>query len=204
MNIQTATFIGSYVEEKSCPTNALAEFAFIGRSNVGKSSLINMLCNRKDLVKISRSPGKTQTLNFFLINNQFYFVDLPGYGYAKVSREMRKKWELMIKEYLTSREPLQFIFILIDARHEPQKIDLEFVNQLIDWKLPFGLVFTKSDKSGKSKTWENVHQFHDILRSRKETIPETFITSAETREGKEELLGFIEHLIDNKLGKYIK
>ncbi|MBA2422660.1 MAG: YihA family ribosome biogenesis GTP-binding protein [Chitinophagales bacterium] len=198
MIVRTATFIGSYVEEKKCPANAFAEFAFIGRSNVGKSSLINMLCNRKDLVKISRSPGKTQTLNFFLINNQFFFVDLPGYGYAKVSREMRKKWELMIEEYLTSRKTLQLIFALIDARHEPQKIDLEFVNQLTGWELPFALVFTKCDKAGKSQTWEHVHQFHDMLRSRKEAIPETFITSADTRAGKEEMLGFIEHLIENK------
>jgi GTP-binding protein len=198
MIIRSASFVGSFVKEEDCPKGDLSEFAFIGRSNVGKSSLINMLCHRKDLVKISRSPGKTQTLNFFLINEQFYIVDLPGYGYARVSKEMRKKWEIMIREYLVSRKSLQCIFQLIDSRLEPQQIDLNFTNQLGEWQVPFALVFTKTDKLSKAQTWEHIHEYHDMLRKTWEVIPETFVTSATTAAGKEELLGFMEHILEHR------
>lgn len=198
MNIHSASFVGSFVEEKSCPKGGLPEFAFIGRSNVGKSSLINMLCNRKDLVKISGSPGKTQTLNFFLINQLFHVVDLPGYGYAKVPKQLRKKWEVMIREYLTTRTNLQCIFALVDSRLEPQKIDIEFMNKLGEWQIPFALVFTKADKLSRKQAWEHIHQFHDAMRAYWEAIPETFVTSAATTAGREEVLGFIEHILHHR------
>ena len=194
MIIRSATFTGSFVLEENCPSEGFPEFAFIGRSNVGKSSLINMLCSKKDLVKISKTPGKTQTLNFFLINQQWYFVDLPGYGYAKVSRALRKKWEVMIQEYLTGRKPLLCVFVLIDARLKPQSPDLEFVNRLGEWQIPFALVFTKSDKAGKLETMQHLRLFHEAMKERWEKLPETFITSAEKKTGREELLYFMEHV----------
>ena len=199
MLIQSATFIGSFVKEKDCPKTGLAEFAFIGRSNVGKSSLINMLVNRKDLVKISRAPGKTQTLNFFLINQQFYFVDLPGYGYAKVSRSMRHQWSDMISNYLRQRKTLYYVFILVDARLDPQQSDIDFVNQLGEWGIPFAIIFTKSDKVGKSLVSKHVSQFHAALKAQWSLLPETFITSVITRAGKDDLLKFIGNMAAKKL-----
>lgn len=194
MLIKSATFSGSFVSEKDCPVTGLPEVAFIGRSNVGKSSLINMLVNRKDLVKISGAPGKTQTLNFFLINRELFFVDLPGYGYARVSRSMRHQWSDMISKYLRQRKTLQCVFILLDARLEPQQSDLDFVNQLGEWQIPFALVFTKSDKVSKLKLRQHVDQFHKALIPFWETLPNTFISSVITRAGKKELLAFVEGL----------
>lgn len=191
MLIQSAVFIGSYITEKTCPATALPEFAFIGRSNVGKSSLINMLVNRKDLVKVSGAPGKTQTLNFFLINDRMYFVDLPGYGYAKVSRSLRHQWSDMIRAYLRQRKTLQCVFILIDSRLQPQRSDLDFVNQLAAWQIPFALVFTKSDKVSKSKVQMHLQQFQKSFDPPLQSWPVTFVSSAVTKAGKEELLKFI-------------
>lgn len=191
MLLQSATFVGSFVSEKDCPKTSLTEFAFIGRSNVGKSSLINMLVNRKDLVKVSRAPGKTQTLNFFLINQKFYFVDLPGYGYAKVSRSMRYQWSDMISRYLQQRKTLQCVFILVDARLNPQQSDVDFVNQLGQWRIPFAIIFTKSDKVGKSMVSQHVSKFHEAIKPFWSTLPPTFISSIVTKAGKEEVLSFI-------------
>lgn len=200
MLIQSATFVGSFVTEKDCPKTGLAEFAFIGRSNVGKSSLINMLVNRKDLVKVSRAPGKTQTLNFFLINQRLYFVDLPGYGYAKVSRSMRHQWSDMISNYLRQRKTLHYVFILVDARLDPQQSDIDFVNQLGEWRIPFAIIFTKSDKVGKSVVSKHVTQFHAALKPQWSTLPETFITSIVSKAGKDDLLKFISQMATQKAG----
>lgn len=195
MLIQSAAFIGSYVTEKTCPATALPEFAFIGRSNVGKSSLINMLVNRKDLVKVSGAPGKTQTLNFFLINDRMYFVDLPGYGYAKVSRSLRHQWSDMIRAYLRQRKTLQCVFILIDSRLQPQRSDLDFIDQLAAWQIPFALVFTKSDKVSKSKVQMHMQQLQKSFDPPLQSWPVTFVSSAVTKAGKEELLKFIDRAI---------
>lgn len=195
MIIRSATFVGSFVSEDSCPQANIPEFAFIGRSNVGKSSLINMLCNRKDLVKISRTPGKTQTLNFFKINDQFHFVDLPGYGYAKVSREKRIEWSQMSETYLRKRRQLLCAFLLIDARLTPQQIDLEFANRFGKWEVPFANVFTKCDKPGRMQLMEHVRAFNDEMKKSWDQLPEIFLTSAIKKTGKEELLYFMEHLL---------
>jgi len=160
MIIKSAEYKISCVKVEACPKENFPEFAFIGRSNVGKSSLINMLTDKKDLVKISNSPGKTRAINFFVINNQFHFVDLPGYGYAKVSKSQRKEFEEMIFNYLGKRMQLQVVFVLIDSRHEPQQLDLDFINQLGGRQVPFVLVFTKADKHGISVTKKNIELFH--------------------------------------------
>jgi GTP-binding protein len=195
MIIRTAIYKGSYVKEEDCPKENIPEFAFIGRSNVGKSSLINMLCGKKDLVKVSNSPGKTRTINFFLINDQFHFVDLPGYGYAKVSQLQRKDFEKMIFGYLGKRIPLQVVFVLIDSRHEPQTLDLDFVNQLGERQVPFMLAFTKADKQSVSLTQNHVDLFHREMMKTWEALPLTFITSAESKTGREEILKSVTQMI---------
>jgi GTP-binding protein len=195
--IRSAEYKVSCVKEEDCPKGNVPEFAFIGRSNVGKSSLINLLCDKKDLVKVSNSPGKTRTINFFFINDQFHFVDLPGYGYAKVSRVQRYTFEKMIFDYLGKRMQLQVIFVLIDSRHKPQQLDLDFVNQLGERQIPFVLVFTKSDKQGIKHTKSNVDAFHRRLLETWETLPQTFITSAENRTGREEILDFVEQMVSS-------
>ena len=196
MIIKSAIYQGSYVKEEDCPKENFPEFAFIGRSNVGKSSLINMLCGKKDLVKVSNSPGKTRTINFFLINDQFHFVDLPGYGYAKVSQLQRKGFEKMIFGYLGQRMPLQVVFVLIDSRHEPQRLDLDFINQLGKRHVPFMLLFTKADKQGISITQSHVALFHREMMKTWDALPPTFITSAETKVGKEEILKSVEQMVE--------
>ncbi|HYV91073.1 MAG TPA: ribosome biogenesis GTP-binding protein YihA/YsxC [Chitinophagales bacterium] len=195
MIIKSAEYKVSCVKEEACPKENFPEFAFIGRSNVGKSSLINMLTDKKDLVKISNSPGKTRTINFFLINNQFHFVDLPGYGYAKVSHDQRKQFEQMIFDYLGKRMQLQVVFVLIDSRHQPQQLDLDFINDLGKRQIPFVLVFTKADKHGIETTNKNIVLLHDKMMVTWEMIPQTFITSAIDRTGREEILDFIEEII---------
>lgn len=195
MIIRSAIYKGSYVKEEDCPKENIPEFAFIGRSNVGKSSLINMLCGKKDLVKVSNSPGKTRMINFFLINNQFHFVDLPGYGYAKVSQLQRKTFEKMIFGYLGKRMPLQVVFALIDSRHEPQLLDLDFINQLGERQIPFMLVFTKADKQRVSITQNHVALFHKEMMKTWEALPPTFITSAESKTGREEILKSIAQMV---------
>ena len=185
----------SVTDWRKCPSPTLPEYAFIGRSNVGKSSLINMLVNNKKLAKTSSKPGKTQTINHFLINKNWYLVDLPGYGYASISKAMREKWQKMISDYLLKRENLQVIFVLIDSRLEPQKIDLEFIDWLGENGVPFAIVFTKADKLGNGKVKDNVHRYLQKLSEQWETLPPHFITSSEDKRGREELLDYIDQIM---------
>jgi GTP-binding protein len=191
MRIKQAEYIISSPSVENCPKPDKPEYAFIGRSNVGKSSLINMLCNR-EIAKISSSPGKTKLINHFLINNEWYMVDLPGYGYAKISQSQRKQWEKMIEEYLHKRENLVNVFVLIDSRREPQKNDLEFVNKLGLRQVPFTLVFTKADKEKPKAVERNVNAFLDAMKKTWESLPKHYITSAAQKIGVEEILDFIE------------
>lgn len=191
MNIREAKFLMSNTRVEQCPAPTLPEYAFIGRSNVGKSSLINMLTGHKGLAKTSSLPGKTQLINHFLINNEWYLVDLPGYGYARVSKDARVKWGRMINYYLRQRENLTCVFVLIDARHEPQAVDLEFMEMLGSEGIPFVMIFTKADKLSGTRTQQNVA---DYLRKMQETwdeLPRHFVTSAEEKTGREEVLEFI-------------
>lgn len=194
MIIKTAEFIQSVTDWRKCPTANLPEYAFIGRSNVGKSSLINMLVNNKKLAKTSSKPGKTQTINHFLINKNWYLVDLPGYGYASISKAMREKWQKMISDYLLKRANLQIIFVLIDSRLEPQKIDLEFINNLGASGIPFALIFTKTDKISPSKVQSNVQKFYNKLAEEWEEMPYRMLSSSETGKGREDILNYIEQI----------
>ena len=195
MQIKTAEFIISNTEVSKCPTDGKAEFAFIGRSNVGKSSLINMLTAKKGLAKTSGTPGKTQLINHFLINEHWYLVDLPGYGYAKVSRSQRSSFERFIADYLTKRETLYNIFVLLDARLEPQKIDLEFMNWCGQKGLPFSMVFTKIDKLSSSALQKNLAKYKKEMLKVWAELPPVFTTSAESGFGKEPLLNYIEQIL---------
>ena len=194
MEIKDAIFITSNSDIKKCPPPNKPEYAFIGRSNVGKSSLINRLTNKKALAKISGKPGKTRLINHFLINKEWYLVDLPGYGYAEVPKKERLKWEQMIKRYILQRENLYCLFVLIDARHEAQKVDLEFMEWLGISQIPFSIVFTKIDKLKPAELETNLKIYEEKLFETWETLPIYFVTSAETGEGNEELLGYIEKL----------
>jgi len=208
MEIVEAAYLISSPSVDKCPKPDRPEYAFIGRSNVGKSSLINLLTNKKELAKISSSPGKTQLINHFTVESndkkQWYLVDLPGYGYAKRSQSQRKTWQKMIEEYIKKRENLYNLFILIDSRHEPQKIDLQFVNQLGAWKIPFAIVFTKADKSTQKEVAGNVHDFLKQLTETWEELPPHFVTSAIKRTGSKQMLNFIAELnilfYDNQTG----
>ncbi len=191
MIIKNAAYLVSSPSVEKCPKADKPEYAFIGRSNVGKSSLINMLCNNQKLAKTSASPGKTKLINHFLINKAWYLVDLPGYGFAKASQAERKSWAKMIEEYLRKRENLVNVFVLIDGRHTPQKIDLDFVNKLGEWKIPFTLAFTKTDKAKPDVLKMNIKSFLDAMSETWQFLPRHFITSAEKKSGKEELLQFI-------------
>lgn len=195
MKITSANFLTSAPDLESCPPPTVEEFAFIGRSNVGKSSLLNMLTRKKGLAKVSGSPGHTRLINFFDINDQWRMVDLPGYGYAKTSKVDREKFQRMIIEYLTEREGLSCVFVLIDSRHAPQQIDLEFVQWLMEAGVPFVLVFTKSDKSKVSKVAKNMELFGEAMSEWCDGLPRMFATSAEKGDGRQELLGFIEKAI---------
>lgn len=194
MNIRTAEFVISNTKQDRLPAANMPEYAFIGRSNVGKSSLINMLCNKKGLAKTSQNPGKTQVINHFIINDKWYLVDLPGYGFAKTARTNRAAWEKMIKTYLESRENLQCVMALIDSRLSPQKNDIEFINWLGSKGIPFSIVFTKADKQSKSKTQANVELFTTHLLQTWEELPAYFVTSAEEQTGKDELLNYIDSI----------
>lgn len=198
MEIKDAKYLISSAGYTQCPAPDRPEYAFIGRSNVGKSSLINMLCNKKGLAKTSSSPGKTQLINHFEIVSgdraKWYLVDLPGYGYAKTSQSSRRRWEQMIEGYIRKRENLVCLFVLIDSRHEPQKIDIAFINQLGKWELPFVLVFTKSDKNKPGATQRHVNLFLSALQESWEEAPPFFITSAQTKEGQQPLLDYIHQL----------
>ncbi len=194
MEVKQARFVISNTELSKCPAPKIPEYAFIGRSNVGKSSLINMLTNSTSLAKISGRPGKTQLINHFIINESWYLVDLPGYGYAKLSKSARKSLEIYIRNYVLQRENLYCLFVLIDIRHEPQVIDLEFMEWLGLKQIPFAMVFTKADKLKASTIENNVAVYIEKLFEKWEEIPTYFISSATSGEGKKEILGFIEEI----------
>ena len=194
MHIKTATFVVSNQDVSKCPENNLAEYAFIGRSNVGKSSLINMLTNKKKLAKTSGRPGKTQLINHFLINEQWYLVDLPGYGYARVSKSSKKTFQKFITAYFRKRKQLVSAFVLVDIRHEPQQIDLNFMQWLGEHQIPFSIIFTKSDKLKPKAIERNVVHYQSILNKSWEELPQHFITSSASYEGKEQLLNYIDSI----------
>lgn len=192
MFFKNAKYVGSFVKLSQCPKTGLSEFAFVGRSNVGKSSLVNLLTNSKQLAKVSGTPGKTQTINYFEVDERWYLVDLPGYGYAKVSKNLRQSWSKMIASYIINRASLFCLFVLIDSRIPPQKIDLEFITWLGENGIPFVLVFTKADKYPVREVKMNIEEFKKEMLKTWETLPELFITSATKRKGSAELVRFIE------------
>jgi len=194
MEIKQAEYIGSFVRQDQCPSDERPEYAFIGRSNVGKSSLINMLVGRKGLAKVSKKPGKTQTINYFLVNNEWYLVDLPGYGYAVVSQSQRASWQKMIGYYLSKRMALQCAFVLIDANIPLQANDLQFLNWLGKNQVPFVIVYTKCDRSSKAELEKNLRQIRAGIGEHWHTLPQEFLTSASNGRGREEILGFIEEI----------
>jgi len=191
MIIKTIEFIQSVDHWKKCPNSPCPEYAFIGRSNVGKSSLVNMLANKKALAKTSSKPGKTQTINHFLVNDSWYLVDLPGYGYATISKTMREMWVRMIEDYLINRETLQLVFVLIDARHDPLDNDINFINNLGKLGVPYALIFTKIDKISKNKLSENMNKFLEKLKETWEELPPYFMTSVTETIGRKEILEYI-------------
>lgn len=204
MHIKKAAYVISSPSVDNCPAPTLPEYAFIGRSNVGKSSLINMLCNNDKLAKTSNSPGKTQMINHFEIssvsktgdfdNINWYLVDLPGYGFAKISLSSRRRWEQMIENYLRRRENLVNVFVLIDARHTPQKLDLDFIKRLDLWEVPFTIIFTKADKEKQAIVSKNVKSFMEHLRKFRQFLPQHFVTSAIKKMGKNKVLDLISEL----------
>jgi len=202
MTIRSATYLISSPDYTQCPKPDRPEYAFIGRSNVGKSSLINMIVDNHKLAKTSGTPGKTQLINHFIIENtadeSWYLVDLPGYGYAKASLSKRRQWSQMIENYLRKRENLVNVFVLLDSRHSPQAIDIEFINQLGEWKIPFSLVFTKADKETQKEVSKNVKAFLDTLRKTWQFLPQHYVTSAVKKLGRKQILESIEEM--NKEG----
>ncbi len=195
MKINSAQFVISNQEVKKCPTNRLPEYAFIGRSNVGKSSLINMLTDHKNLAKTSGRPGKTQLINHFIINKNWYLVDLPGYGYARVSKSSKAKFQKFITNYFEKREQLVSAFVLVDVRHEPQSIDTEFMEYLGENGIPFGIIFTKADKLKPNALERNVENYKKaLLEGIWEEVPPHFITSSSNKLGREELLEYIDNI----------
>lgn len=194
MIIKSAEFVISNTDYKSCPQNGKPEYAFIGRSNVGKSSLINMLTNRKGLALTSSTPGKTMLINHFLINDEWYLVDLPGYGYARRGKEGREQLRILIEDYILERTAMTALFVLVDSRHSPQTIDLEFMEWLGENGIPFSIVFTKGDKQSASKLALNVSSYKEEMLKSWEELPPIFITSSETAKGREEVLGYIEEV----------
>jgi GTP-binding protein len=198
MNIKSAKYIISSPDYTQCPAPDRPEYAFIGRSNVGKSSLINMIVDNHKLAKTSGTPGKTQLINHFIIENtadeSWYLVDLPGYGFAKASLSKRRQWSQMIENYLRKRENLVNVFVLIDSRHSPQKIDLEFINQLGEWQIPFILIFTKADKETQKEVSKNVKSFLEALRKTWQFLPQHFVTSAVKKTGRTQILATIEEM----------
>lgn len=197
MEVKEAEFVSSHALLGKLPKPDRPEFAFIGRSNVGKSSLINYLCNRRHLAKTSSTPGKTQTINHFIINQHWYMVDLPGYGYAKVNKALKAKWQGFTFDYLVKRENLMCTFVLLDIRLEPQKIDIEFMEWMATQGIPFVMVFTKGDKLTVNQGISQVAQYKKTMLQNWESLPEIFITSAEKQKGKEELLEFVERVISD-------
>ncbi len=194
MKIKTAEFVISNTNYRICPAPKMAEYAFIGRSNVGKSSLINAIVNQKNLAKTSGKPGKTQLINHFIINKEWYLVDLPGFGYAKISKTKRAEFHDMISKYLLNRTNLMCLFVLIDSRHKPQDIDKEFMQWLSEQRIPFVMVFTKTDKLGKVVLAKNIGTYKTEMLKVWEELPQIFITSAEKKTGTKEICDFIEQL----------
>lgn len=194
MNIKSAEFVISNSDYRKCPQDGKAEYAFIGRSNVGKSSLINMLTNRKGLAMTSSTPGKTMLINHFLINDEWYLVDLPGYGYARRGKEGRDKLRKIIEDYVLEREAMTNLFVLVDSRHEPQKIDLEFMEWLGENGVPFAIVFTKADKLGSGRLHLNITAYKEKLLESWDELPPIFVTSSEKGQGREELLSYIDSI----------
>lgn len=194
MEIKDARFVISNTDVKKCPADGKPEYAFIGRSNVGKSSLINMLTGKKGLAMTSSTPGKTLLINHFLINDDWYLVDLPGYGYAQRGKEGRENIRRIIEDYILEREELTNLFVLIDSRHEPQKIDLEFMEWLGENGIPFAIIFTKTDKISKARLQENFQVYENKLKETWEELPPVFFSSSEKKEGKNEILSYIEQI----------
>ena len=194
MIIKTAEFVISNTDYRKCPVPKIPEYAFIGRSNVGKSSLINVIVNQKYLAKTSRKPGKTQLINHFIINKQWYLVDLPGFGYAKTAKSKRAEFHDMISDYLLNRTNLMSLFMLIDCRHKPQQIDQEFMQWLAEKEIPFVMVFTKGDKLGKNALTHNIDSYKKEMLKQWGELPQIFITSAEKKTGTKEICDFIEQL----------
>ena len=194
MIIKDAKFVISNTDYKQCPADGKPEYAFIGRSNVGKSSLINMITNHKGLAMTSSKPGKTQLINHFIINEEWYLVDLPGYGYAQRGKEGREAIRIIIEDYILNRDDLTNLFLLLDSRHDPQQIDMEFMEWLGENDIPFAIVFTKIDKLSKSKVKENLAKYTEKLEETWEELPPIFITSSEHRIGGEEILDYIEKI----------
>jgi GTP-binding protein len=201
MKVTTATFISSYAEVSKCPLPDKPEFAFIGRSNVGKSSLINMLTNSRKLAKVSVTPGKTQTINHYLINSAWYLVDLPGYGYAKVNKNTRAGFGKMIENYVLKRKNLTCLFVLVDARLPPQAIDLDFIEWAGNKNIPLAIVLTKIDKLKRNELQKNLKKLEQTLLARWEELPTMILTSSEKKQGKEEILVLIEELITEQKGE---
>lgn len=195
MQIHSATFEISSPDFETCPESELQEFAFIGRSNVGKSSLINSLTNKRDLAVVSNTPGRTKLINFFLINKKWSLVDLPGYGYAKAAKKDRDKFNDFVSSYLVQRENLSCVFVLIDSRHKPQRLDLEFVSWMVDYKIPFVLVFTKTDKSSQSAVQKNIDLFTEEMSDFCNGLPRIFTCSSKKGTGRKEILSFIEQAL---------
>lgn len=195
MNITKSEFTISSATVSQCPKDTKHEFAFIGRSNVGKSSLINMLCNHKGLAKTSATPGKTLLINHFIINNEWYLVDLPGYGFAKRSKTVQKKLDQMITSYILQRKQLVNTFVLIDIRHDPMKIDTDFINWLGESQVPFSIIFTKADKLGPVRAKQNAAKWMSTLKEQWEELPPYFITSSEKKTGRDEVLDYIENIL---------
>ncbi|HCX24556.1 MAG: YihA family ribosome biogenesis GTP-binding protein [Flammeovirgaceae bacterium] len=189
--IKSAEFIKSSSRVEECPDPDRPEYAFIGRSNVGKSSLINLLTNNGKLAKVSSKPGKTQLINHFMIDHTWYLVDLPGYGWARVSKKHQAEWKKMISRYFQERENLTMVFVLIDSRHDPQQIDLDFINSLGQSGIPLGLVFTKADKNGVTKAQSSVAKFKRVLKKEWEELPPDFLTSTVSGFGKDDLIQYI-------------
>lgn len=197
MEIKNSQFVISAPTVEKCPKDNKPEYAFIGRSNVGKSSLINMLCNHKGLAKTSATPGKTLLINLFLVNREWYLVDLPGYGYAKRSKSVQDQLQRMISSYILQRQQLVNVFVLIDIRHDPQKIDREFIDWLGVSSVPFSIVFTKADKLGPVKARQNAERWMESLRDTWETLPPYFITSSEKMTGRQEVIDYIGQINDS-------
>jgi len=199
MKIKSAEFIMSNSDVIKCPKNSIPEYAFIGRSNVGKSSLINMLTGRKSLAKTSGRPGKTQLINHFIINENWYLVDLPGYGYARVSKTAKKTFQKFITQYFTLREQLVSAFVLVDIRHKPQPVDLEFMKWLGEHRIPFSILFTKADKLRPKAIENHVKDYEKIMLESWEEMPNYFITSSSKGIGKDDVLEYIDHLNSNMI-----